>query len=129
MATVLPPPSKRQRLAAEARARVEEEERTTIPDNLGRVRVRFHDHTSGEPTGPAVYIELKDATVKNLEILANNIDGHEAAFDRIPYNFFYQPPQTDNKQGKILYFIHTVLKNSSAGILIILSPRRSANTH
>ena len=100
MATILPPPSKRQKLAAETKARALEEERNNIPDNLGRVRVRFHDHTSGEPTGPAVYIELKDATVKNLEILANNIDGHEAALDRIPYNFFYQPPQIEDGQGK-----------------------------
>ncbi|KAI9693835.1 MAG: hypothetical protein M1822_003106 [Bathelium mastoideum] len=99
MATVLPPPSKRQKLAAEAKARAEEEERNNIPTNLGRVRVRFHDHASGEPTGPAVYIELKDATVKNLEILANNLDGHESASDRIPYNFFYQPPKTDSEEG------------------------------
>ena len=116
MATVLPPPSKRQKLASETNAKAEEEERNNIPTNLGRVRVRFHDHASGEPTGPAVYIELKDATVKNLEILANNIDGHEGPLDRIPYNFFYQPPGTGDESGKRSAFLSFKLSNSSFNI-------------
>ncbi|KAI9705758.1 MAG: hypothetical protein M1820_005006 [Bogoriella megaspora] len=101
MATVLPPPSKRQKLAAEARSRQEEEERNSIPENLGRVRVRFYDLTSGAATGPAVYISLKDANAKNFEVLANNLEGHDAPADRVPYNFFYQPPGGEAGQVQI----------------------------
>ncbi|KAL9079630.1 MAG: hypothetical protein Q9157_001515 [Trypethelium eluteriae] len=99
MATVLPPPSKRQRLAAESRAREEEEERNHIPDSVGPVRLRFHDHASGEATGPPVYIELKDATLQNLETLSDSIDGREFALKRIPYKLFYQPLLTENEQA------------------------------
>lgn len=74
MATVIPPPSKRQKLEAFERARKAEED-AQIPDNLGSVRVQFIDQTTGKPTGSAVAIPVKDATVKNLETLLNAIQG------------------------------------------------------
>ncbi len=75
MATVLPPPSKRQKSAAAVRAK-EQQEIDTIPENLGSVRVQFHDHATGNPTGPSVSVPVVDATVKNLELLLNTLQGN-----------------------------------------------------
>ena len=75
MATVLPPPSKRQRTTTAIKAR-EQQELDSIPDNLGSVRVQFRDHATGNPTGPAVSVPVVDATVKNLELLLNTIQGN-----------------------------------------------------
>jgi ribosome assembly protein 4 len=75
MATVLPPPSKRQRVAVEERAR-HQQDLDTIPSFLGSIRVQFFDQTNGSPTGPAVAIPVIDATVKNLETLLNTLQGN-----------------------------------------------------
>jgi hypothetical protein len=75
MATVLPPPSKRQKLAASEKAERAAEE-IRIPDDLGSVRVQFVEQSTGKTTGPAVAVPVKDATVKNLETLLNTIQGN-----------------------------------------------------
>lgn len=75
MATVLPPPSKRQRLEISEKAR-QQQEISTIPQNLGSVRVQFVDQNSGLITGPAVAVPVADATVKNLETLLNTLQGN-----------------------------------------------------
>lgn len=86
MATVLPPPSKRQRVAAATKAREQQEIDTAIPD--GNVRIRFSDRATGEAIGPPVYVPLAHASVKNLQQLVNSLKGHEED-DRLPYQFFY----------------------------------------
>ncbi|KAL8961568.1 MAG: hypothetical protein Q9193_001894 [Seirophora villosa] len=68
MATVLPPPSKRQRTLVAEKAR-EQQDVDTIPSDLGSVRVHFYDQSTGKPTGAPVAIPVADATVKNLELL------------------------------------------------------------
>lgn len=75
MATLVPPPSKRQRLDASEKAR-QQQEVDSIPENLGSVRVQFFDQASGEGTGPAVAIPVGDSTVRNLEILLNTLQGN-----------------------------------------------------
>ncbi|KAI9788487.1 MAG: hypothetical protein M1833_002919, partial [Piccolia ochrophora] len=85
MATVLPPPSKRQKVAAATRAR-EQQDIDTIPENLGSIRIQFHDHATGTTTGPAVSVPVADATVKNLELLLNTLQGNDES-GRIPYRF------------------------------------------
>ncbi|KAJ9604987.1 ribosome assembly [Cladophialophora chaetospira] len=88
MATILPPPSKRQKIAAVEKAeKVAEESR--IPQDLGSVRVQFVDQSTGKTTGPAVAVPVKDATVKNLETLLNTIQGNDPA-ERLPYRFFFR---------------------------------------
>lgn len=72
MATVPPPPSKRQKLAAEANKTLEEEAQR-IPDNLGNVRVQFVDAGTGKVTGTPVSIPVAQATAKNLEVLVNDL--------------------------------------------------------
>jgi hypothetical protein len=75
MATVLPPPSKRQRLEASEKTRIQAEA-NEIPDGLGSVRVQFVDQSTGNETGPAIAVSIANATVKNLEILLNSIQGN-----------------------------------------------------
>lgn len=75
MATVLPPPSKRQRTLVAEKAR-EQQDVDTIPSDLGSVRVHFYDQSTGKPTGAPVAIPVADATVKNLELLLNTLQGN-----------------------------------------------------
>ena len=74
MATIVPPPSKRQKLEAnEKTQRAEEDAR--IPDDLGSIRVQFVDQSSGQSTGPVVAVQVKDTAIKNLETLLNSLQG------------------------------------------------------
>ena len=75
MATVLPPPTKRVKTAAAERAR-EQQDLDGVPDDLGSVRVQFFDQANGKPTGAPVSIPVADATVKNLELLLNTLQGN-----------------------------------------------------
>jgi hypothetical protein len=75
MATVLPPPSKKQKVAAEERAR-EQQEIRRIPDGLGSVRIQFFDQATGKASGGAISVPVADATVKNLELLVNSLLGN-----------------------------------------------------
>lgn len=78
MATVLPPPSKRQRTAIADKAR-EQQELDRIPDDLGSLRIQFFDQATGQHTGAPVSIPVTDATVKNLELLLNTLQGNVCA--------------------------------------------------
>lgn len=75
MATLFPPPSKRQKLEVAEKAR-KQQEVETVPTDLGNIRVQFFDQATGKPTGPAVAVPVADATVRNLELLLNTIQGN-----------------------------------------------------
>jgi hypothetical protein len=75
MATVIPPPSKRQRVEASEKARVQAEA-NEIPEGLGSVRVQFVDQSTGGAAGPAIAVSIANTTVKNLETLLNSIQGN-----------------------------------------------------
>jgi ribosome assembly protein 4 len=75
MATVLPPPSKRQKVEAIERAR-QQQDIPSVPNNLGSVRVQFTDQRTGEPTGGPILVSIADASVKNLELLLNSLRGN-----------------------------------------------------
>ncbi|KAI9739772.1 MAG: hypothetical protein M1834_006492 [Cirrosporium novae-zelandiae] len=99
MATILPPPSKRQKVAAAAKAR-EQQDIGGIPEGLGHVRVQFVDQSTGQPTTSPVAIAVSDSTVKNLELLLNGLLGNDID-DRIPYRFsFNRGPQKDNNTSE-----------------------------
>ncbi|KAL8660173.1 MAG: hypothetical protein Q9202_006769 [Teloschistes flavicans] len=87
MATLIPPPSKRQRVAVAEKAR-EQQDIDTIPGHLGSVRIHFFDQSTGKATGAPVAIPVADATVKNLELLLNTLQGNEAT-ERVPYRFTF----------------------------------------
>ena len=75
MATVLPPPNKRQRLENTEKTRAQQDVKG-IPQDLGSVRVQFFDQTTGKATGGPVSIPVADTTVKNLELLLNSLQGN-----------------------------------------------------
>jgi ribosome assembly protein 4 len=75
MATVLPPPSKRQRLDASDKAR-EQQDLEEVPADAGSVRVQFFDEITGLPVGNPVLVPVADANPKNLELLINTLQGH-----------------------------------------------------
>lgn len=75
MATLVPPPSKRQKVAQAEKAR-EQQEIQNIPTDLGSVRVQFFDQATGNATGPAVSVPVADANTKNLETLLNTLQGN-----------------------------------------------------
>lgn len=76
MATVVPPPSKRQRTEAANRAR-EQQDIEEIPADAGTLRLQFFDETTGLPIGQGpVLVPVADANPKNLELLLNTLLGH-----------------------------------------------------
>jgi ribosome assembly protein 4 len=85
MATLVPPPTKKQKTAQAAKAR-EQAEIDTIPDGLGSIRVQFHDAATGQPTGASVAVPVADASVRNLEGVVNVLLGNAVCMSRL---FFY----------------------------------------
>ena len=76
MATLIPPPSKRQRTADAEKAR-EQQDIDTIPKDLGSIRVLFYDQATGsQVSGAPISVPVADASVKNLELLLNTIQGN-----------------------------------------------------
>jgi len=76
MATVLPPPSKRQRTEAAERSRAQQDIEE-VPSDAGSLRLQFYDETTGLPIGQGpVLVPVADATPKNLELLLNTLQGH-----------------------------------------------------
>jgi len=96
MATVLPTPNKKQKIAAE-NEKVQEEENSRIPEGLGSVRIQFVEQASGRPTGAPVAIPVAHANVKNLELLLNSLQGQVCMFERLVPNL-RQPPRL-TRQG------------------------------
>lgn len=78
MATVPPPPSKRQKTAEAEKAR-EQQSVESIPEGLGSIRVQFSNQSNGENVGAPVSVPVTDATVKNLELLLNTLQGNDAS--------------------------------------------------
>ena len=72
MATVVPPPSKRQKTAVAEKSR-EQQSVEDIPSGLGSIRVQFNDQSTGQSIGAPISVPVVDATVKNLELLLNTI--------------------------------------------------------
>lgn len=76
MATVLPPPSKRQRTDAAERAR-EQQDIEEVPSDAGTLRIQFFDETTGLAIGNTnILVPVEHATPKNLEQLLNSLLEH-----------------------------------------------------
>lgn len=80
MATVIPPPSKKQKKLAQQPKEVEQ-----IPIDLPNVSVRFQASDTGEFTGGNVRIP-GNSTQEQLEVLLNQLLGSEQN-DKVPYTF------------------------------------------
>lgn len=84
MATLFPPPSKRQKREIAEKAE-QQQAIESIPDDLGSVRVQFFDQATGSATGPAVSVPVADATVKNLETLLNTLQGNVGTLSHLQF--------------------------------------------
>lgn len=82
MATVRPPPSKRQRLEASERAR-EQQDVEVVPSDAGSLRYQFIDQITGLVIGQPILIPVADATPKNLELLLNKMLDHVSIYPSI----------------------------------------------
>ena len=85
MATVLPPPSKRQKREDAERA-LHPIVQPTTPEGLQPIQ--FRDADTGAPQGPVVTVSLADLTSKNLSLLLNGLLGKTDPNDRLPYHFY-----------------------------------------
>lgn len=74
MATVLPPPSKKQCLENSEKAR-KQQNIEEIPSDAGSLRIQFFDETTGLPVGVPTQVAVADANPKNLELLLNSLRG------------------------------------------------------
>lgn len=75
MATVLPPPSKRQKLDALVKSRTQQDVEE-VPADAGQLRVRFIDATTGEPSIEGhIMVSVADADPKKLALLLNTLKG------------------------------------------------------
>ena len=72
MATLLPPPSKRQKTEVAEKSR-EQQSVESIPNGLGSIRVQFNDQSTGQPFGTPISVPVVDATARNLELLLNTL--------------------------------------------------------
>lgn len=99
MATVLPPPSKRQKTFEAARTR-EQVAPTPIPD--GVQRIQFRDADSGQSQGPVVTVSLADLTPRNLSLLLNTLLGRNDPGERLPYRFYNPLGDGDFDQSRII---------------------------
>ncbi|GAM82477.1 hypothetical protein ANO11243_004570 [Dothideomycetidae sp. 11243] len=115
MATVLPPPSKRQRTQTAQRAR-EQVSPERIPTGLQGIQ--FRDADSGEVHGPVVTLPLSELTPQNLSLLLNTLLGRTEAHDRLPYRFYNPLGEGDFSQSSIIA-AHTSGQTSTEVVLEI----------
>lgn len=100
MSTVVPPPSKRQRLEQSEKTAAQQAIET-IPADAGSLRIQFHDEITGEPIGSGpVLIPVADANPKNLELLLNALLQHDSS-DHIPYRFTLPVPEKKGAENTI----------------------------
>jgi len=119
MATVLPPPSKRQKTRDALRAK-EQIQDEIIPEGLQRIQ--FKDADSGEAQGPIVSVSLADLTPENLSLLLNSLLGRRDIQDRLPYRFYDSLGITDFDQKDI---INAHLNGDSSTELVLEVPCRA----
>jgi ribosome assembly protein 4 len=73
MTTILPPPSKRQRLDASERSRQQQDINDDIPADAGTMQIQLVDEITGLPIGGPMLIPVANATPKSLEMLVNKL--------------------------------------------------------
>lgn len=93
MATVVPPPSKRQRREVAERARTQQDVTAILPPIEGSLKARFVD-AEGAQLCDVVEVSLADASEKNISLLLNALLEHDAE-STVPYRFRVQIPGKD----------------------------------
>ncbi|KAF3762790.1 WD40 repeat-like protein [Cryphonectria parasitica EP155] len=93
MATVVPPPSKRQRREDLARTTTQADISAILPPDNGSFKARFIDSAGAQMTD-AIEIPLADASEKNVSLLLNTLLGRDRE-DFLPYRFRIHIPGTE----------------------------------
>ncbi|PNS17813.1 hypothetical protein CAC42_3208 [Sphaceloma murrayae] len=119
MATVIPPPSKRQKTQDAERSRTQVSAEG-IPD--GQQRIQFRDADTGEAQGPIVTVSLSDLTPQNLSLLLNTLLGRAQAHERLPYRFYNPLGAGDFAQDAI---VNAHLTGDSSTELVLEVPCRA----
>lgn len=90
MATVIPPPSKKQKREAQKVREVD-----LVPEDVGNVLIRFQASDTGEATGGSIRVP-GGITEKQLEELLNNLRGESD--DPVPYTFSLLYKEKEEKE-------------------------------
>ncbi len=93
MATVVPPPSKRQRREEIERTKVQQDVTAILPPEDGSFKARFID-SDGKQMADIIEIPLADASETNVSLLLNTLLGRESE-DFVHYRFRIHVPGTD----------------------------------
>ncbi|KAF4876466.1 Ribosome assembly protein 4 [Colletotrichum siamense] len=93
MATVVPPPSKRQKRETLARTQTQQDVDAVTPGLEGSFKARFVDG-DGQQLAEVIEVPLADASEKNLTLLLNTLLGKERE-DFLPYKFRIHIPDSD----------------------------------
>lgn len=120
MATVLPPPSKRQKTAAAAKAREPVTAGPPVPEGL--VRVNFKDADTNQAQGPVVSVSLADLNPNNLSLLLNGLLGRRDPIERLPYRFLNPLGEGEFSQEKV---IQAYLEGTATTELLLDIPCRA----
>ncbi|TPX18338.1 uncharacterized protein E0L32_011749 [Thyridium curvatum] len=94
MATVLPPPSKRQRREQAERTATQQDVTALLPGpDAGSFKARFIDG-DGQQMADVIEVPLADASEKNVSLILNTLLGRERD-DFLPYRFRIHIPGSD----------------------------------
>ncbi len=91
MATIVPPPPKRQRREAIERTKVQQDVTALLPPDHGSFKARFVD-ADGQQMADIVEVPMADASEKNISLLLNTLLGREPD-DFLPYRFRIHLPE------------------------------------
>lgn len=94
MATVIPPPSKKQKKEAQQVREVD-----LVPLDLPNVLIKFQAADSGESVGGSIRVP-GGITEKQLEELLNQLNGENE--DPVPYSFSLLDKKDDDKDGQLV---------------------------
>lgn len=123
MATVIPPPSKKQRKEAQQVRDV-----NVIPDDLPNVLIKFQAADTGDSVGGSIRVP-GGITEKQLEELLNQLNGEKD--DPVPYSFSLlntkdgetDPQLVDIRDNLYLSVLKPGIKNTEDFMTIVYTPR------
>ncbi|CRK16484.1 hypothetical protein BN1723_011012 [Verticillium longisporum] len=93
MATILPPPSKRQRREELERTTIQQDVTAVAPGEDGSFKARFVDG-DGKQLAEVIEVPLADASEKNLSLLVNTLLDKDRE-DYLPYRFRINIPNSE----------------------------------
>lgn len=117
MATVIPPPSKKQRRQAQ-----EPKEVDIIPKDLPNVLIKFQASDTGESVGGSIRVP-GDISERQLEELLNKLNG--TTDDPIPYTFVLQDDdkQVDIRDNLYTSILKPAIKTTEDFMTLVYTPR------